>query len=221
MPMSKFLTLAALAIAVGGFAYYTLFWDRTPDLAPGATGDDTTEASDTATSDDTTDREPFSGVGTLLELQDEGEALECSITYTDADTDTRVTGTYFVAGEQLRGDFLTDSPDLSGQILTSMTIDATTMYTWTETDGEQFGMRVDLPPDSEDFGEIDANEPVPLDQQVQYTCTPWANVDNTIFQPPSDVLFQDMSELMQSGMEYGTLYDEEGDLPLDSESSEQ
>lgn len=209
--MNKFFTLAAIAIVVAGFAYYALFWDQ--GSLPATTTDtgkataEQTEPSATATS---SEREPFSGTGSLRELQARGEALECSITYTDATTESDVSGTYFVANDKLRGDFLTDSPDLNGQILTSMIIDGETMYTWTEIEGEQYGMQVALA--AIETGDVDANEPVPLDADVEFTCTPWPDVDNTIFLPPSDVIFRDMTDLMQGGMEYGTIYDS-GEMP--------
>lgn len=202
--MSKFITLGVLAAVVAGFAYYTLFWDQTSLPAPATEEVAVPAAADEAAT--TTEQEPIAGTGSLADLQARGEALECTITYTDPDAETAVEGTYFVVNEKQRGDFLTESPDLSGEILTSMIIADETMYTWTEIEGEQYGMQVDLTSMAE--SEVDANEPVPMDAAVEYTCTPWVNVDNTIFLPPSDVIFRDLSELMQGGMEYGTLYEE-------------
>lgn len=80
------------------------------------------------------------------------------------------------------------------------------MYLWSEIEGVAYGIKADLSKSSEDVP--DDKSPVPLDADVKYDCKPWVNVDNTVFVPQNDVLFQDISEMMQSGMEYGTVYKE-------------
>jgi hypothetical protein len=106
----------------------------------------------------------------------------------------------------MRGDFLTPTPDLSGQVLSSMIINDSYFYVWTEIEGQSYGIKTDLSLPSD--ATLDAREPVPLDDIVMYNCKPWKNVDRTVFVPPSTVLFQDSNELMQGGMEYGTIYEE-------------
>ncbi len=150
------------------------------------------------------------GTGSLEMLRLLGEDLECTIAYTDAEQGSAVEGTYFVSGGSMRGDFLTESPDLSGQILSSIVIDDKNMYVWSEIEGQTYGMKMDL--SLVDDPTYDAREPVALDAAVTYDCKPWRNVDRTVFVPPSTVLFQDMSEMMQAGMEYGTVY-EDAEMP--------
>lgn len=150
------------------------------------------------------------GTGSLEMLRLLGEDLECTISYSDAEQGSAVEGTYFVSGGSMRGDFLTESPDLSGQILSSMIIDDTNMYVWSEIEGQTYGMKMDLSLVNDPT--YDAREPVALDAAVIYDCKPWKNVDRTVFMPPSTVMFQDMSEMMQAGMEYGTLY-EDAEMP--------
>lgn len=80
------------------------------------------------------------------------------------------------------------------------------MYLWSEIDGVAYGIKADLSKNSD--GVLDDKKPIPFDADVRYDCKPWANVDNTVFVPQGDVLFQDIDEMMQSGMEYGTVYEE-------------
>ena len=165
-------------------------------------------ADETASS---TESELLAGSGTLRELQQLGRDIECVITYT-ADSGTATEGTYFVSDGSIRGDFLTDAPDLQGQILSSLIMDERMIYVWSEIEGEQYGMKMLVPENEAAAVEPAAETPVSMDEPVTYDCKPWPNVDKTIFVPPSDVLFQDYSELMQAGMQEGVLY-EEGVVP--------
>jgi hypothetical protein len=117
----------------------------------------------------------------------------------------RSTGTYFVSDGSMRGDFLTAAPDMSGEILSSMIIDAGMMYVWSEIEGGMYGVKMDLSKVADT--EVESREPVSMDATVDYDCKPWLIVDRTVFVPPATVLFQDMSQLMQGGMEYGTIYE--------------
>lgn len=156
--------------------------------------------------------EPRKGTGTLESLRVLNEDLECAISYTPRNLVTEVEGTFFVSDGNIRGDFLTESPDLSGRILSSMIIKDTTMYTWSEIEGEAYGMKIDLTTTEAEAAET--KQPVSLSADVKYDCKNWENVDRTVFVPPSDVLFQDMSELMKAGMEEAIIYEEGEGVPF-------
>ena len=47
-----------------------------------------------------------------------------------------------------------------------------------------------------------------MNQEVDYDCKPWPNVDYTVFEPPASVIFRDMNEITNSMMEFGTIYEE-------------
>lgn len=204
-------TLLIVALVVGGFAYYTLFAGPNRALLEQVSQPDEV----TVSKEDevkTIEWEPRSGTASLKELQSWGDNIECTISFETDDfvySDGRmqsIEGTYFVGGGKIRGDFLTQAPDLSGQILTSMIIDGSQMYLWSEIEGGQYGMKMDL--SDADQTPVDTNEPISLDEAVTYNCKQWKEVDNTIFLPPSNILFNDMNELLQTGMEYGTIYEE-------------
>ena len=73
--------------------------------------------------------------------------------------------------------------------------------------GESYGVTFQMQSTNET--DIQTQEPVKLDERVQYSCQSWERVDQSVFIPPTDVMFQDMSQVLQEGMEYGTVYEEE------------
>lgn len=211
---SKLLTIALLVVlGGGGFVLWQLF---TVDVPTPATDGPPSSATPTEQVSTASESVPLSGTGTLAKLLERGRALECSIEYTpDEAGAVAVDGTYFVSGERMRGDFLTTTAE-GEEYLASMIKDGDTLYTWSEIDGETYGMRIDMRelPDAE-AEQPDTREPVPLDAQVTYDCTPWGNVDPTVFVPPDDVVFSDFSDVLDGGMEFGTVYGDGGDAGAD------
>lgn len=198
--------LGLLAVLLVGFGYYTLFATPANETADQIGSDReafSVEATDVVLEEK---NEPKQGIGTLDELRLLGEDLECKIVYAPNDGSASVEGTYFVSDGNMRGDFLTDLPDLSGQMLSSMIIDGTTMYMWSEIEGETYGAKMAL---SSLDATANTNEPVSLDADVTYDCVVWENVDTTVFLPPSDTLFQDLDTAFGVGMEYGTIFQEQ------------
>lgn len=203
--MRNVLILGLVAVGIAGFGYFALFSTPAQHMA-----EEAKESADELSAESTKTpavAEPREGTGTLEYLRLLGEDLECVILYEDTERQHTVEGTYFVSAGSMRGDFLTESPDLTGKVLSSMIIDGQDMYVWSDIEGQLYGMKVDLSLTAN--GVVDTHEPVALDKAVRYDCKPWPNVDRTVFTPPATVMFQDMSTLMQSGMEYGTVYDRE------------
>lgn len=202
-----FFGIAIVAIAV--FAYFLIF------STPGSKSDlndmtNNESVETTSTVNKTT--APLSGVSTLEALRLRGDNLECTISYTPDETKEKVEGTYFVSDGNIRGDFLTPAPDLNGQILSSIIINHPLMYIWSEIEGELYGIKVDLT--TTEATATEKNQPVSLTANINYDCKPWENVDRTVFEPPSTVLFQDMGSLMKAGMEYGTIYETQPGLEM-------
>ena len=200
--------MGAFALLLVGIAYYLIFY--IPSDVKERIEDQQGVVKEVETEAGSEDDQLLVGVGTLDSLRLLDRNLECSFSYADGEA-TQVVGTYFVSGGEMRGDFLTESPDLTGQVLTSVIIKEATLFLWSEIEGETYGMKAGL-------GEVsnsgaDSKLPVPLDADVSYDCKRWNNVDPSVFNPPTDVLFQDMSELMNAGMEYGTVYEESAEMP--------
>lgn len=201
--MKTVLFLLVGAVIVGGLAVFGLFGGEvsTQNQQSGNTpAIQAEEVSDV-------DLKTFAGIGTLEELQGLGTNVECTISYEAPELEQPVNGTYFVSGENIRGDFELFVPEFGGSSLSSVIFTRDMFYSWSEIVGETYGvkMSVDMLNGSDGTG---AQEPVPPDVDVAYDCIEWVNVDLSIFEPPSNVLFRDVSQLLQGGMEYGTVYEE-------------
>ncbi len=153
--------------------------------------------------------ETLRGTGSLTALLALGRPLECFITYKGGGVGEPVTGTYFTSGGMLRGDFIV--PEMATGSLSSLIVRDNTLYTWSVIDTQSYGMKVDLATlEAAKQSETapDTNEPVPLEATVAYECKPWITVDKSVFETPTDVLFTNYADIMNMGMEFGTIYGE-------------
>lgn len=202
--MKKYVSiLLVLAGVVAFLAYYMIFSAPAPKVSEMADEKEVSRESEPKKPK----QEPFSGAGTLQGLQLRGEDIECTVSYAQSGVEKEIEGTFFVSQGNLRGDFLVPSPDLTGEILSSVIMDKDNLYTWTEIEGQAYGAKIAL--SIMDSEQTDANLPVSLETEVNYDCKPWQNVDTSVFIPPGKVLFKDISELQKAGMEYGTTYEAE------------
>ena len=190
--------LLVLALVVAGFAYYALFAGPSLDDAPAPERVATTTTSEPV---EEPERQSFAGAGSLDSLLRRGDNVECAITYIPNPLEPEVTGTFFTANGNVRGDFVVPAPDLSGQVVSSLIYRDDTLYVWSTINGEQYGFTLA----AENFTSPGADTPIPTDTEVQYNCLTWPRVDNTIFEPPADVLFTDMTDTSAT-METGTIY---------------
>ena len=206
--MKNLFILLLAALALIAFAYFTVFSDPAYKLEQEAQKKAAELSKQTTDSKDKSSKlEPFSGAGSLQSLAQKGQNLECTIKYNNKDASTTVEGTYFTNQGDIRADMLTDSPDLNGKILSSMIIKDNTMYVWSEIEGQKYGVKTDL--EQLKTKSVKNTGPVSLQEKVNYECRPWPQVDRTVFDPPSDVLFNDANELIKAGMEDGTIYKEQ------------
>lgn len=152
------------------------------------------------------------GKGSLDELMKRNENLECAISYKNATSSEVVEGTYFTSNGKMRGDFLTE--DSGQKILSSMIIKDGIFYSWSTINNQKFGMKANLEqltPSGSDSSQPKAdNGPVSLDQSVNYDCKPWNSVDGSVFEPPTDIVFSEFGNVMNTGMEYGDIYNTDG-----------
>ncbi len=158
------------------------------------------------------EKTPISGTETMIALLEKGEDLECSVSYiSEENSNSPTTGTFFTSQGKMRGDFVVMS--MQEEIVSSMIMDTESMYTWTIVNGDKYGMKIsqaELENSKKNDDSPEAHEAVPVDVAVDYECKPWKEVDRSIFVPPTDVIFKDYSDLMNTGMEFGNVYGEEG-----------
>ncbi|USN87760.1 MAG: hypothetical protein H6779_05175 [Candidatus Nomurabacteria bacterium] len=194
MTKRNIIIVAAVVILV--IAYFLVVGaNRTENLSNGI--------SEVVTKEQMEEKKNLLGQGTLNDLLMRNENLECTIKYKKDDVSAGVVeGSYFTSQERLRGDFVfTDS---GMQIVSSMIMKDGVMYTWSEIDGQKYGMKM-MVGEVED-SEVETREAVPLDKNVEYDCHPWMNVDSSIFEEPKDIIFRDFGDVTNTGMEYGNIY---------------
>lgn len=185
--------LTVLAIVVGVFAVLVLFAKPPQEV--------TTVVEDVATDGvGTKEVEPITGSDTLTALQAMNKDLECQIKYT-ANDGKEIEGTYFVSGGKVRGDFVVPAPEFGGELVSSVIVDDPMTYVWSTIGEETYGFKSDKNTPPKD-GRVDSKEPVPLDEPVKYSCTPWETVDGSIFVPPQTIEFKDLGSVIEAGMEF-------------------
>lgn len=201
MKIVLLLTLGAIII-VAAFVYGLFGSQSNPsELTDGAA-----QPADMIESEAEPENKIVTGESTLAELAARQENLECRISYVPEDTINPVVGTYFVSGGDIRGDFEIETAEL-GSFVSSIIYTDNMFYSWSEIQGQMYGVKVNTSL-FDQVGEESLNEPVPMDTSVSYECFPWVAVDGSVFIPPSEVLFQDLSTILERGMEIGTMYEE-------------
>jgi len=125
--------------------------------------------------------------GSIKDLIGLGKNVTCTITYpTDEGTSN---GTVYVAGDKrLRGDFTINFQDQ--EMDSHMIQDGIWVYTWSSATPQGTKMKVEenvpTPTPGAQTQNFDANT------QVDYKCSNWS-VDNSKFQPPSNIQFVEFS----------------------------
>lgn len=208
--MKYVIILGIVALAICAFAYFALFGSE-PAAVPATTGN---QSDSTVVDESTFTDRPLSGIGTLSDLSALSQDLECQVSFTPEDQEASVDGTYFVSQGQMRADFLVWSAELGNQV-SSMIVLPEVTYVWSDIDGETYGMTFQTSTFDDEGSEVVDDTVVRLDEEVEYTCSEWQNVDRSVFQPPADVQFQDYSDLMQQGMEYGTIYETQAEAGIE------
>jgi uncharacterized protein YxeA len=204
--MKKILLISIIAaVVIGGVAVFLIINNQTAEDKVLATQESAADVSENIE----TDNSPITGKDTMSALMARGQNLECTVSYfSDSSTTTPTTGTFFTSQGRLRGDFLT--PGLDEEVVSSMIMDKDNLYTWTVVGGEKYGMKIsltELEKSKVTDDKPEAREAVPMDEKVDYDCKVWPVVDGSVFVAPTDIIFRDYSDLMSSGMEYGTVYD--------------
>lgn len=200
--MKYIIPLLVLAFVVTGFAYFTLLVEPRSNIEDNPLR--TAPTTDTVESPDSTVRDTFSGEGSLYSLLNREDAIECAITYIPNPVEPEITGNIFTVNGDFRGDFVVPTPDLTGQMVTSIIIANGTIWQWTDIAGEIVGSTQVAQYDTRTLERLVA--PVGFTNTVQYDCLTWPQVDRTIFEAPSEVLFTDEAS---ADFETGVIYPEE------------
>jgi hypothetical protein len=194
------LVLGLIAATVVGYFYFS-------SLNMSQQGVDETMAVEEGETLTLTTDETMKGQNSIMSLFKLGKSMECTFSFSS--DGMRGEGTGFFADGNARVDSLYTGTG-SAPTASYMISDASNkvMYTWTLDDGVAQGVKMAIP-DEVPSGDVDTeSKPSPMPSQeagvtpetdVEYNCKPWT-VDNSVFVPPSDVEFMDMTS-MQAQME--------------------
>lgn len=119
-----------------------------------------------------------------------------SCTYSDINGTTSSNGTVYVGGGKMRGDF---TANVNGkQTGSHMITDGTTSYMWLDDQSVGYKMAFVQPEGSKPSEQgVDANK------NYTMSCNNW-NVDSSKFTVPTEIKFQDMTEMMKMANPAGT-----------------
>lgn len=198
--MNTNIVIAVLVVVFVAAGAWVLFSGEEV-AAPSTAETDTTTREDSADSERSVETaEPFAGEGSLLSLMGLGKDLVCDFSYVAEDTAGAVAGTVKISKDRVRGDF---EMMQSGEVYESHMIqDEEYLYTWSETPQGTFALKMNL--EETDTNSADSNSnydqrSIDMDNPVDYDCRAW-NVNDSEFQPPSDIEFVSPESMMQNMM---------------------
>lgn len=197
LPLIIGVIIAILLAGAGGYYYVT---------QRAATSEGRTIAEKTGTTE-----QGISGMMSLKDIMALGKSQKCTFEYSDPETG-KTTGTSYISGENVRTDFtITDEENNTtegGMILVDSTI-----YTWTNTESKGVKMAISQSMEATINEEIRdtewSNEYMSPDEKLDYNCTAW-NEDPSVFAPPANIEFMDLSEQMKVFEDLQKSMDEEG-----------
>lgn len=136
--------------------------------------------------------------GTLDQLIQSGKSVKC--TFSDDSDGTKVEATSYISGEKFRTDSTTTDED--GKIEFHMISDGTYAYSWGDT--METGLKMKFSDFENNDAEKTTNAATQKDFSIanamkgyNYNCQPWLG-DPTKFIVPTNVQFQDLTEMMKN-----------------------
>ncbi len=157
---NKYITIIVVAVIVLGGAYFL-----------------TNKAESPSTTNEVSGGNENSGTGSLKDLLSRNGNYYCTVSIEDQNFSA--SGEVFMAGEDLRVDFLSYAADQA--VSSSMIQTGGTIYTWTNMFNQGFKFPV---------VEVEAGGPGPdLSVNVSYDCEPWTEVDRERFVLPEGIEF--------------------------------
>lgn len=213
MSLQKIVVLCVVVIAIAAAAWYVKSNSAEENIEPASAVNQNSPETINKTDSDT-----LTGVGSFAALLGLGQNITCD--YSFSDEVGAGTGTGYFAGERMRVDSTMTTND--GVFDSHMINDGDFIYTWTSTSEGDFAVKIPIPEESadvddSDYSYMDGDESgqFDVDQQVEYDCDRWS-VDGSVFVPPVDIEFMDMSAMMQGmfdGMPEGFTMPEGMSLP--------
>ena len=126
-----------------------------------------------------------------------GQDLRCEFSYNDGANIS--SGVAYIAkgGERIRGDF-TIADSAAGPMEAHLIRDNGYHYMWGTLMGQ--GIKMKMEPGQEDELFVNGSGEIPVDENTEYTCTPWA-VDQGLFAVPTDIEFTELDTHMEGAVQ--------------------
>lgn len=172
----KLIGIIAGVVVLGGVAAYIVMNPASLSVMSDTTGESQTE--------ETAGRTDGMFSGSLADLIGRGGDWQC--TFDVASGVANSSGTVYVSGEKLRGDFSSMVPQLNQTIDSHMIQNDGYVYVWTSLTPQGFKAKTTI--GTPDGTTAFQGQGVDINQQYDYNCTRWA-ADASVFELPRGVTF--------------------------------
>jgi len=188
--MKKLFVILVTIAVIGGamFGAYKVLGFGDSESAIGDTVQDIKEKVETVVNKE----EDFSG--SMTELMARGKSLRCTYKQTEEEDGVETEGIIYVADDNVRSEINILDPEEEGVTRMNMILNGDWVYVWTNVQAKGTKMKVVDLEGGEDF---DANEDISdLEEEIEMKCRPWIK-DSSKFKVPTDIEFQDITEMME------------------------
>jgi hypothetical protein len=179
---TKYIAIAVGAVVVLGGAWYFLGNSSVP-TAPATEGSESMQEGDDAAMTDGAADGTFTG--SLGDLAKRGGNYQC--TFTQDASGAKSSGTVYVSGYQIRGDFTSTVAAANMTITTHMVQDGGYDYVWSSASPMGFKTKVVGTSGGDGYAPTSGTQ-VNMGQSYGYKCVPWT-VDKSKFTLPAGVQF--------------------------------
>lgn len=137
---------------------------------------------------------------TIAALMQEGKPLKCTADLATAENKPKQKATFYVTAAKMRNDVTIGGNGNTSKI--HVIIDNEWQYVWkdgqTSTEQSMTPSKLNIGALTASAGAADESMPI-LNQQMELACSPWT-ADETVFTPPSDIEFKDITlEILKPG----------------------
>lgn len=190
--MNRIVIIAVVVLLLIGGAGAGAFYMMQNKSTTNKTTQDTTDAQKEIVVEQSPTTSEVMDKKSLKDLMKVSSNQKCTFT----DIATNNSGTVYTSNGRFRGDFsmVVENKTISSHMIS----DGEYAYTW--MDGEKQGFKMSLASMNEVAGkapDATTSKTVDINQQVDYKCRNWT-VDNSVFNAPTGVTFQDYSNVMQN-----------------------
>lgn len=174
--------VAAVVILLGAGGVFIYTQNKSPKPQPNST---------TTTTEEKNTQSSMSG--SLSSLLKSGKTQQCNFSYTDSDRSS-TQGVAYIASDKIRTDLTINSKAKESNVYVIR--NGNDNYIWGSEFPNGTGLKMTLAIDEFETSE-DSKKYFDPTKKVDYECNSWT-ADSSVFVPPSNVKFSDLSQMMQA-----------------------